>query len=356
MESLKNSMKALLRLLPLWMILVTNLLANSDASSEPPKISMTYEIHSLRTERDDPQVFRSVAVFVFTWNPSQVPDFTIEKLHFLNRASELDQRVIPLTPRLSDGMTGVLISVRGLFDASNDFSAYPFHRVRLPLIFELPKYKGAPVKIVDAQVPYRHSPQAVVESDSYVISKVEVQQGPYFEIWSKSENLEKFSDINALAVVVDAEYRPTRSLIMVFVPLLLICVVVYSTLWWKEEGTASRAVIASLFSSTALAFSSINLQPNVAYPTGATLAFTFLYLEIAALGLFSLLAFRANKRGDTQTFRRLRATGRWLGIILFVIGSIVLGAWLFNHRAKPLHDWFHDSRHQMMVNQSKPGP
>jgi hypothetical protein len=349
-------MKALLRLMPLWMILITNLLANSEASSEPPKISMTYEIHTLRIEREDPQVFRAVAVFVFTWNPDQVPGFSIEKLHFLNRASELDQRVIPLTPRLSDGMTGVLISVRGLFDASNDFAAYPLHKVRLPIIFELPKYKGTSVKLVDAQVPYRHSPQAVVESDSYVISKMEAQQGPYFEIWSKSENLEKFSDINALAVVVDAEHRPTRSLIMVFVPLFLICGIVYSSLWWKEESAASRAVMASLFSATALAFSSINLQPNVSYPTAATLAFTVLYLEIAVLGLCSLLAFRANKRGDAEAFRRLRSTGRWFGVVLLLAGCTALGAWLFHHRSRPLHDWFHDSRHQMMVNQSKPSP
>jgi hypothetical protein len=349
-------MKALLRLIPLWMILITNLLANSEASSEPAKILMTYEIHTLRIEREDPQVFRAVAVFVFTWNPAQVPGFGIEKLHFLNRASDLDQRAIPLTPRLSDGMTGVLISVRGLFDASNDFAAYPFHKVRLPLIFELPKYKGTPVKLVDAEIAYRHSPQAVVESDSYVISKMEAQQGPYFEIWSKSENLEKFSDINALAVVVDAEHRPTRSLIMVFVPLLLICGIVYSSLWWKEESAASRAIMASLFSATALAFSSINLQPNVSYPTGATLAFTVLYVEIAALGLFSLLAFRANKRGDAVAFRKFRAIGRWFGIVLLLAGCTALGAWLFHHRSKPLHDWFQDSRHQMMVDQSKHSP
>jgi hypothetical protein len=144
-------MGILTRSLLLSILLCTSLTAHAENPPASPTVAMTYEIHTLRIEREDPQVFRAVAVFVFTWNPSQLPGFKIDHLNFLNRASDLDQRAIPLTPRLSDGMTGVLISVRGLFDASNDFAAYPLHKVRLPLIFELPKYQGRSVKLVDAE-------------------------------------------------------------------------------------------------------------------------------------------------------------------------------------------------------------
>ncbi len=314
-----------------------------------PVVQMTFEIHSLRVEREDPQVFRANAVFVFTWNSADLPGFEINQLNFLNRASDLDLRAIPLSPISPDGMRGVIVMVRGGFDATNDFSAYPFNRVRLPIIFELPKYRGVPVSIIDAEIAHRHSPPALWESDSYSIDKVDLRIGPYFEVWSMDHSLSGFSDIEALGLFIDASHRPARSLIMVFIPLVLILGAVYSSLWWKEESTSSRAVMASLFAATALAFSSINLQPNVSYPTGNILAFTLLYLNIAIVGLPSLIAFRAAKRGDREKFRKIRIAARWAGLLFIAIGSSAWVLWIADHRSKPLHDWFHDSRRPPML-------
>lgn len=337
-------------LIGLWAVWAWPLKASGDASPARPLVEMTFEIHSLRVEREDPQVFRANAVFVFTWKSADLPGFEIEKLNFLNRASDLDQRAVLLTPKNPNGMRGVLIAVRGLFDATNNFSAYPFNRVRLPIIFELPKHQGIPVNIIDAEVAHRHSPPAVTESDSYSIKQIDLQTGPYFEVWSMDKNLLGFSDVEALGVFVDANHRPSRSLIMVFIPLGLIFAVIYSSLWWKEESASSRAVMASLFAATALAFSSINLQPNVSYPTGNTLAFTLLYLNLAIIGLCSVLAFRAAKRGEAEKFRRLRLAGRWAGLLLAVIGGASLAIWIVIQRNQPLHDWFEDSRRPPVLN------
>jgi len=342
-------MRIYLLLIAVWSALAWPLSASDRARSNGANVEMTFEIHSIRVEREDPQVFRASVVFVFTWNPSDLPGFDIEKLNFLNRASELDQRIIPLKSSTPGATRGVLIAARGLFDATNNFSAYPFNRVRLPFIFELPKHQGMPVNIIDAEVAHRHSPPAVMESDSYSIKKVELQCGPYFEVWSMDKNLSGFSDVEALGLFVDANHRPSRTLIMVFIPLLLIFAVIYSSLWWKEESASSRAVMASLFAATALAFSSINLQPNVSYPTGNILAFTLLYINLAIIGLCSVLAFRAAKRGDSERFRKLRHAGRWLGLVLGLVGGFSLALWIFIQRNQPLHDWFQDSRTPLML-------
>ena len=333
----------------LWAFFTVALLAGNDGKPEQSCVEMTFEIHSLKIEREDPQVFRASVVFVFTWNSRDLPGFEIENLNFLNRISDLDQRPIPLSSTTPDGTRGVLIAVRGLFEATNDFSASPFNRVRLPMIFELPKYKGIPIKIIDAEVAHRHSPASVMESDSYSVKKISLQTGPYFEVWSMDKNLSGFSDVEALGVFVDANHRPSRSLIMVFIPLFFIFAAIYSSLWWKEEGTSSRAVMASLFAATALAFSSINLHPNVSYPTANTVAFIILYFNLAIVGLASLLAFRAAKRGDLEKFRKIRRTFRWLGLVVATIGFVAFVLWIIDLRNEPLHDWFQDSRTPLML-------
>ena len=311
---------------------------------EAPKVLLTHETQVIWMDRNDPQSFRVSIVLVFSWNPKEMPGFNITSLDFLNRASAVDQRIERLPVRPSDGLVGVLIAARGVFECSNDFSAYPFNIARFPVIFAVPEYKGRPVNIVNADIPYRHSPEQFCEADGFIIKSSQLMQGNYYEMWSEQILGERSGDVFATGVIMDAEHRPARTFLMVFIPLLLIWGVVYSSLWWKEESACSRAIMASLFAATALAFSSINLQPNVSYLTTATLAFSLLYLNLATIGFFTVHSFRANKRGEAEGYRKWREIGRIVGGLLLILSVALLAIWVIYFRSQPLLDWFNESR------------
>jgi len=324
--------------------------AKASLAAEPPQsgtgpvVHMTHETQVLTVDRNDPQLFRAVIVFGFTWDPKQLPGFEIGSLDFLNRAAAIEQRVTPMAPRKADGWVGVLITARGQFEASNNFAAHPFNIVRLPIIFEIPKDNGNSVQIADAESPFRHGPEPYAESDGYRIKTSKLKQGSYYEVWETDDIEDQKADVKAVGLIIDAEHVPARTFLMVFVPLLLIWGVIYSSLWWKEESACSRAVMASLFAATALAFSSINLQPNVSYITTGTLAFTLLYINLAVIGTFSVLAFRANKRGAADDFRRLRAIGRSVAGVLLAVSVTVIVLWVVSRRDKNLIEWFDKSQ------------
>jgi len=309
-----------------------------------PKVLLTHETQVLTLDRNDPQLFRASIVLVFCWNPKEMPGFDITTLDFLNRASSVDQRIERLPPRPSDGMVGVLIAVRGIFESSNDFSAHPFNIARFPVIFAVPEYSGVPINLVNADIPYRHSPEQFCSADGFIIESSQLLHGNYYEMWSEQILGEKSGDVFAAGVIIDAEHRPTRTFLMVFLPLMLIWGVVYSSLWWKEESACSRAIMASLFASTALAFSSISLQPNVSYLTTGTLAFSLLYLNLAVIGFFTVLSFRANKRGEAEGYRKWREVGRIAGSVLLILSVALITAWVLYFRSQPLLDWFNESR------------
>ena len=338
------------------MVALTGLIPmRAETDAQGPIVTMTEEIQVLAMDRTDPQYFRATFVLVFTWDPRELPGFRIEQLEFLNRSAAVDQRAIPFPPRSSDGRVGVLVTVRGHFESSNDYAAYPFNIVRMPIIFETPRYQGKAVRIVDVDQIYNHAPEAFAVSDGYKIKSAATVEGRYHQLWDAGVFVDRAADVRAIGMIIDAEHRPERTVLMVFVPLLLIWGVIYSSLWWKEESACSRAVMASLFAVTALAFSSINLQPNVSYLTTGTLAFGFLYLNLAVVGTFSILAFRANKRADVDSFRRNRHRGRIAALALIVLTFVSLTAWVVWQRSSHLMGWLEDE-HPVETAPAVPAP
>jgi hypothetical protein len=318
-------------------------------SPESPKVYVTHETQVIWLDRNDPQAFRISLVLVFSWNPKELPGFDITSLDFLNRAYVVDQRIEKLPPRLSDGFVGVLVAARGVFECSNDFTAYPFNIARFPVIFRVSEYKGKPVNLVNSDIPYRHAPEQFCEADGFIIKSAQLMEGNYYETWADQIQGTSNGDVYAAGVIIDAEHRPSRTFLMVFIPLLLIWGVVYSSLWWKEESACSRAIMASLFAATALAFSSINLQPNVSYITSATVAFTLLYLNLASIGVFTVLASRAHKVGQMENYRRWREVGRIVAGLLLTLSLLLIICWVIHFRGQPLLDWFNESRKMPLV-------
>ena len=158
-------------------------------------------------------------------------------------------------------------------------------------------------------------------------------------MWNGSPELNKVQGIPAISYYIETEHRSQRILLMIFLPLLLIWGITYSSQWWKEESASSRAIMASLFSVVTLNYSAINLQPDVSYFTTMNWAFAAYYLNLIALGTLTVLAFRENKRGDTVSFRFYRRIGRILGIVILVVSTLAIGLWVIHKRNLPPQPW-----------------
>jgi len=319
--------------------------AEGGPSGHGPTVEVSQEIHFLELDRTRPKCVEIGAYLRFTWHPAELPQFGIGELHFLNKCMHVEQRIIQLKPRDSDGMTGAIVAVRGHFECANDFSAYPFNTARIPLIFERPA--GDYSLRVPRQQPDRlflAKGRRGILSDSYRVIQATLHEGTFLEIWQDNELGAGSHDLRALALYIDASHRPVRAVCMVFLPLLCIWAVAYSSQWWKEESAASRSIMASTFAVAALAFSSINLQPNVSYMTTGILAFTMYYVNLFVFGLLTVMAFRADARDERDAFRLYRRIGRIAGPVMFVVCLAILMTWIFAHENASLVEWLADAR------------
>lgn len=317
-------------------------LLQPDLRADVPKMFVTSELHSLDFDRSHLGSFQAEMAMEFRWNPKELPNFTFDDFVFLNNIGEVYQRITPLPARPSDGYVGALLLLRGCFESENDFAAYPFNHATFCVVarklrqdFQLVETKHTGVGISDNQKPMAYN---------FDIAKMGFVSGEYVTMWNGSPELNKVQGIPAISYYIETEHRPQRSLLMIFMPLLLIWGITYSSQWWKEESASSRAIMASLFSVVTLNYSAINLQPDVSYFTTMNWAFAAYYLNLMVLATLTVLAFRENKRGDTVSFRFHRRIGRILGIVILAISTLVIGLWVIHKRNLPPQPWlFHAS-------------
>jgi hypothetical protein len=181
-------------------------------------------------------------------------------------------------------------------------------------------------------------------SYNFNISKMGFVKGECVTMWNGGTELNRVQSIPAISYYIETEHRSQRSLLMIFMPLLLIWGITYSSQWWKEESASSRAIMASLFSVVTLNYSAINLQPDVSYLTTMYWAFAAYYLNLIGLGTLTVLAFRENKRGNAVSFRFHRRIGRILSIVILVVSTLAIGMWVIHKRNLPPQPWlFHAS-------------
>ena len=303
-----------------------------------PKMLVTSELHSLVFDRSHLDSFEAEMAMEFRWNPKELPNFNFDNFVFLNNIGEVYQQITPLPARPSDGYVGALLLLRGCFESANDFAAYPFNHARFCVVarklrqdFQLVEKQHSGVGISNNQKPMTYN---------FNITKMGFVSGEYVTMWNGSTELNKVQGIPAISYYIETEHSSQRSLLMIFMPLLLIWGITYTSQWWKEESASSRAIMASLFSVITLNYSAINLQPDVSYFTTMNWAFAAYYLNLMVLGTLTVLAFRENKRGDVVSFRFHRRIGRILGIILLIGSTLAIGMWVIHKRNLPPQPWF----------------
>lgn len=321
-------------------------LLQADLRADVPKMLVTSELHSLTFDRTHLGSFEAEMAMEFRWDPQELPNFNFDEFVFLNNIGEVYQQITPLPARSSDGYVGALLLLRGRFASANDFAAYPFNHANFCVVarklrqdFQLVEKEHSGVGISKNQRPISYN---------FNIAKMGFVKGEYVTMWNGSPELNKVQGIPAISYYIETEHRSQRILLMIFLPLLLIWGITYSSQWWKEESASSRAIMASLFSVVALNYSAINLQPDVSYFTTMNWAFAAYYLNLIALGTLTVLAFRDNKRGDTVSFRFYRRIGRILGIVILVVSTLAIGLWVIHKRNLPPQPWlFRASAEQM---------
>jgi len=321
-------------------------LLQADLRADVPKMLVTSELHSLAFDRTHLGSFQAEMAMEFRWDPKELPNFDFDDFVFLNNIGEVYQQITLLPARPSDGYVGALLLFRGSFASANDFAAYPFNHASFCVVarklrqdFQLVEKEHAGVGISKNQKPMSYN---------FNITKMGFVRGDYVTMWNGSPELNEVQSIPAIAYYIETEHRSQRSLLMIFMPLLLIWGITYSSQWWKEESASSRAIMASLFSVVTLNYSAINLQPDVSYFTTMNWAFAAYYLNLIALGTLTVLAFRENKRGDTVSFRFYRRIGRILGIVILVVSTVAIGLWVIHKRNLPPQPWlFHASAEQI---------
>jgi len=300
------------------------------------------ELHSLNVDRLNPGSFKAEMAMEFRWDPKELPNFDFDEFVILNNVGEVYQQTTILPPRLSDGYVGALLLLRGTFESANDYAAYPFNHSRFSIVarklrgdFHLVEGKGSGVGISQNVKPLSYN---------FTVKKMGFLSGEYVPMWNSDKDFDKVQGVPSICYYIETEHKPQRSLLMIFLPLLLIWGITYSSQWWKDESASSRAIMASLFSVITLTFSAINLQPDVSYITAMNWAFAAFYLNLLVLGTLTVLAFRENKRGDVVSFRFHRRIGRTLGIFLIIGSTLVIVGWIHHKRNLPQPPWlFHAS-------------
>jgi hypothetical protein len=305
-----------------------------------PLMQVSTELHSLSVNRQNPGNFSAEMAMKFRWNPKELPDFHFDEFVFENNVGEVYQQVTLLPSRSSDGFVGALLLIRGTFESSNDFAAYPFNRSRFCIVARKLRQDFQLVDGRDSGVGISQNVKPL--SYNFTVNGTGFLKGDYVSVWSSNKDFDKVQGIPSISYFIDTEHKPKRSLLMIFLPLLLIWGITYSSQWWKDESASSRAIMASLFSVITLTFSAINLQPDVSYFTAMNWAFAAYYLNLLVLGTLTVLAFRANKRGDTATFRLWRRMGRVFGVILLIGSTLAIAEWVHHKRNLPAQPWlFH---------------
>ena len=317
-------------------------LLQADLRADVPKMFVTSELHSLAIDRTHLGSFQAEMAMEFRWDPKELPNFNFDEFVFLNNIGEIYQQITLLPARPSDGYVGALLLLRGNFASANDFAAFPFNHANFSVVvrklrqdFQLVEKKHSGVGISNNQKPMTYN---------FNVAEMGFVKGEYVTMWNGSTELNEVQGIPAISYNIETEHRPQRCLLMIFMPLLLIWGITYSSQWWKEESASSRAIMASLFSVITLNYSAINLQPDVSYFTTMNWAFAAYYLNLIALGTLTVLAFRENKRGNTVSFRFYRKIGRILGIVILVVSTLAIGMWVIHKRNLPPQPWlFHAS-------------
>jgi hypothetical protein len=310
--------------------------------AKTPAMLVTTELHYLNVDRFNPGSFKAEMAMEFRWNPKELPNFEFEPFVILNNIGEVSQQITLLPPRPSDGYVGALLLLRGTFQSNNDFAAYPFNHSRFSIVVRKLRddFDLLEVKRPASGSPHDEKPL----SYNFSVKDTGFAAGKYVVMWHSEKDFDKIQGVPSICYYVDTEHKPQRSIVMVILPLLLIWGITYSSQWWKDESASSRAIMASLFSAITLTFSAVNLQPDVSYFTAMNWAFAAYYLNFIALGTLTVIAFRANKRGDAVSFRRYRKIGRMLGVILLIGSALAIAGWIKYKRDLPPPMWlFHAS-------------
>jgi hypothetical protein len=330
------------RLLPLVLLLLTVSLLPA-AENPLPVVQISQEVHDLELNRESPKYVLVAGYLTFMWKSKELPGLEINRLDFLNNTETVEQSVEENA--LYGGYTSITISFRGKFECHNNFSAYPFNKSRIPIVFKRPPGNYTLQAHLLTQNALRTMDQ-LPQSDSYTITAREFLEGNFYKGNGSHESRGGLSDggIRALGLFLDVEHKPVRTLILVLLPLLTIWGVSYSSQWWKEESAASRGVMASLFAATAVAIASTNLAPNVSCPTAVILAFCCYYISLIVLGVLTVMAFREKTRAHPEEFRRVRMFGRMIGPIMLVVSLVFLTVWVLANRHPDRFEWLEDPK------------
>lgn len=303
-----------------------------------PELIVSTQIHDVEVNRDLPKYNKVAGQIYFFWKPTEFAhDFTVGELKFLNNDSKVEQTIQDI-PVQSDGLKGVAVSFRGTFESHNNFSAYPFNIMSLPVIFKRPA-GDFQMRAMTAQSPTQESYLDIDEisaSDSYSVIGKFLKEGTFNQLWSS----DKASPTgNSLGLYLEMHHKPLRTSILVILPLLVIWGITYSSQWWKEESAASRGIMASVFAAAAISISSINLQPNVSCPTSVVLGFLCYYLNLFVLGVLTVMAFREKTRANPEAFRRIRLVGRIFSPCMLFVSLVFLVLWILNNRPVSNDEW-----------------
>jgi hypothetical protein len=303
-----------------------------------PIIQIKQEIHDLELNRESPKYVLVAGHLTFQWKSAELPGFSLSHLDFLNNTEPVEQAVEEST--IEGGFSTVTVSFRGRFECHNNFSAYPFNRPRIPVIFKKPTGNYALQAHSLSRTVLQEMDQ-LPQSDSYSIVDRKFVEGDFYKGHGHhgSHGTISTGDIRALGLYLDVEHKPLRTLILVLLPLLTIWGVSYSSQWWKEESAASRGVMASLFAATAVAIASTNLAPNVSCPTAVILAFCCYYISLMVLIILTVMAFREKMRSHPDEFRKVRMIGRVIGPVMLIVSLIFLSLWVMANRHPRYFEW-----------------
>lgn len=300
-----------------------------------PVVEISQEVHDLTVVRETPKNVHVAGSITFDWKDREMPGFKLAELDFLNAVGPVDQKIE--FSHSERGRSTVNIAFRGTFECHNNFSAYPFNVVRIPVIFKRPpgNYQLVSPRATKA---YLQGLDALSPSDSYTVLARHFRQGFTYRVHASEEGSSP-GDIMAVGLYLDASHKPLRTMALVLIPLIAIWGISYSSQWWKEESAASRGIMASLFAATAVAIASTNLAPDVSCPTMVILSFFCYYLNLLVFGFLSVRAMRQRMRSQADGFRRTRRIGRILGPLMLAASVLFLSLWVALNRMPDHYGW-----------------
>jgi branched-chain amino acid transport system substrate-binding protein len=249
----------------------------------------------------------------------------------------------PLKSETIDGLNYRLYHIRGEFKGSYDFRDYPFDRQKLKIYFQntrIPSDRLIYVVDTFGLKPKTDPKEAQKPYQSLQLWKFEGIQHAQetFSSTSTRGNPRLFNsniqvDYPGLSTTITVQRRFTIFLIKTLLPLALLVLVLYSTLYFSENLVKERLTVAiSALLSSAVLLTAINAQLA---DTGYTVAIEYGFYIFFGLCLFcifiGIMMERLRRAGRTKTFEQLNCFARIFYAIV-VFGTIATYATLFGSR------------------------